>query len=148
MSKISKKTTKNISKSTKKDVKKWRPKKRYLETSKVQKMLSILQIDWTIEEACAYAGIAKQTHYNWIEQKGIYLDEFWEEKNYAEEIENAQEYPGILAKKTLFSAITKRWDEKMALEWLKRRDGRYKDKQEWSWQFDFTGNIIIKTPDE
>lgn len=111
-------------------------------------MLSILQIDWTIEEACAYAGIAKQTHYNWIEQKGIYLDEFWEEKNYAEEIENAQEYPGILAKKTLFSAITKRWDEKMALEWLKRRDGRYKDKQEWSWQFDFTGNIIIKTPDE
>lgn len=131
--KNSKKTPDKSSKKTNKGKPIGRPKKEYLDTSTVQKMLEIFRVDWTVEEASAYANISKSSHYSRIEQKKTFLDKNtkWEEIefDYATAVENAQSYAWIYARKTIFKAIV-RWDEKISMEFLKRRDGRYRDKLE------------------
>ena len=112
-----------------------------IEADIVQKITSILKVDWTIEEACAYAGISKTTHYSYLEKWVYFMNEvikIWKdwnpkkeyvEKLYEEVIEEAKQYPFIIARKTLFNSINKGNDRK-ALEFLERRDKRYKPKQE------------------
>lgn len=56
----------------------WKPVGRPTEISpeKVQKLEEVFAIDWTIDEACFYADISKQTYYNWIEKNPDLLTRF------------------------------------------------------------------------
>ena len=47
-----------------------------LDEEKVQKLCDAFAIDLTIEEACDYADISKQTYFNWVEKKPQLLDRF------------------------------------------------------------------------
>lgn len=99
----------------------WRPL--VMTPSTIQKLEAIFKIDWTVTEACLYAGISLATYYTRCEKDAKFL----------ERMERAKQFPYILAKKTLFKSINdenimvaQRW----AIEFLKRREDNYKDKVE------------------
>lgn len=69
-----------------------------------------LQRDFTIREACVYAGISHDTYYNWIKAS----DEF------AAEMEKAQQFMAEKAKSVLMTALEK-GDRDAAKWWLERR---------------------------
>lgn len=97
---------------------KWgRPTKKDADT--IQKLESIFKIDWTVWEACSYA---------WISTSIYYLREE-NDKSFLDKMTAAKDYPFILARKTLMKWMQD-WDNRSAIEYLKRRDRRYKDKQE------------------
>lgn len=119
-----------------------RPPKTYkIDSEKVKKITDILKIDWTLKEARAYAGISKTTHYNRIEDQVYFMEEIvtispdwkaikkYEKKLYEDAVNEAEQYPYILARKAIFKAITSGNDRK-AMEFLSKRDPRYKDKVE------------------
>lgn len=81
----------------------------------------IFRIDWTVEEACSQAWIATNTYYTRIKEDDKLYDR----------MTRAQQYPIIMARKTL--TIWAQKDPKYAVEVLKRRDKRYSDKQEIWW---------------
>ncbi len=85
----------------------------------VRKLEEIFKIDWTVGEACSRAWIWTTTYYERIEKN----------KEFADRMSKAQDYPFILARKTLMKGIQKE-DTKAAIEYLKRRDKRYHDKSE------------------
>lgn len=97
----------------------WRPCK--FSRKIVKKLIDIFKIDWTIEEACSYAGISKQTFYNRLEEIDGFLDEITE----------AKQFKFIYAKQKLFKSMDSKNDavsQKWALEFLTRRHPDYKDK--------------------
>ena len=99
----------------------WRPE--VMTPVTIQKLEAIFKIDWTVTEACLYAGISLATYYTRCEK----------DVKFSERMERAKQFPYILAKKTLFKSIN---DEnimvaqKWAIEFLKRRESNYKDKIE------------------
>ncbi len=99
----------------------WRPE--VMTPSTIQKLEAIFKIDWTVTEACLYAGISLATYYTWCEK----------DTKFSERMARAKQFPFILAKKTLFKSIN---DEnimiaqKGAIEFLKRREDNYRDKIE------------------
>ena len=95
----------------------------------IGKLESILKIDWTIGEACSYAWIDQSTYYDWV-KKDI---------RFSKKMTAAQDYPFILARKTLMKGM-QNGDQRSAIEYLKRRDRRYKDKQE----LEHSGDVDIK----
>ena len=98
----------------------WRPCK--FSRKIVKKLIDIFKIDWTIEEACSYAGISKQTFYNRLEEIDGFLDEITE----------AKQFKFIYAKQKLFKSMDSKNDavsQKWALEFLTRRHPDYKDKK-------------------
>ena len=107
----------------------------------VGKLLDIFRIDWTVEEACSYAGISKDTYYQRIKQKRQYTDEKGEIFNFAEEMEKAQKYFTILARKVLYQSI-KEWDAKKAIRFLEKRDRRFVERS--SVDSEIHGNITIE----
>lgn len=103
----------------KKQETRWRPPKFTEEV--VQKLEEIFKIDWTVEEACSYAWIWRRTYYQWCE----------ENKEFLHRMEQAQQYPFILARKKYIKWITSR-NEKIAIDvskdFLSKRDWRYSNK--------------------
>lgn len=96
------------------------PKHNYKQTEETLGLIeSILRIDWTIEEASRHAGIDPDTYYRWVKSDKDLYDRF----------EKAKQYPFILARKTLMKGMQD-GDNKSAIEYLKRRDNRYRDKSE------------------
>lgn len=95
----------------------WRPTK--MTDDLVRKLEEIFKIDWTVWEACSRAWIWTTTYYERIEK----------DKNFADNMKRAQDYPFILARKTLMKGMQE-GDNKSAIEYLKRRDKRYRDKSE------------------
>jgi len=85
----------------------------------VKKLEDILRIDWTISEACSYANISRPTYYKWLKE-----DELFSIK-----MEDAGEYAFVEARKTINKCI-KDGDGKLALDVMRRRDARYRDKLE------------------
>ena len=119
--KIVKKTAKKKIKKAEEKVFKlpWRPEKYNQDT--IEKLSSIFQIDWTISEACSHAWISRETYYSWLEKKEWFSDK----------MESAKEVCFILARKKLVSDIRNpATDAKSSIEFLRRRDKRYKDKIE------------------
>ena len=96
----------------------------------VGKLEEILRLDWTISEACSYANIDRSTYYDWLEK----------DKEFSNKMSDAKEYAFIQARRTINKAI-KEWDWKLALDVMRRRDKRYKDKQE-------SDNIIADVTDD
>tara|TARA_R100001530_G_C4320833_1_gene155735 strand:- start:4380 stop:4670 length:291 start_codon:yes stop_codon:yes gene_type:complete len=71
-----------------------------------------------VSEACNYAGINQCTYY----------DRLKKDPQFSKKMQAAQDYPFILSRRTLMKAIVRDEDAKAAIEYLKRRDKRYKDK--------------------
>lgn len=115
-------------KSTKSKKPTGRPTKKTEEV--VQKLIDVFKIDWTVEEACAHAWIKKRTYYHWLEH----------DEEFLHEMEAAKQYAFTLARKTLVKWIQS-WDTKSAIEFLKRRDKRYKDKQEIDAKIEWTVSL-------
>ena len=108
----------------------WRP------TKKDEKVVGILEeifrIDWTIGEACSQAGINQSTYHDWIKT----------DEEFSKRMASAQDYPFILARKTLFKWVEE-GDTRSSIEMLKRRDKRYNDKQDiTSWWDKITFNVM------
>lgn len=78
----------------------------------VNKLESIFKIGGTVEEACGYAGITRQTYYNWLEANTDFLTK----------MESAQKYPDIVAKNIVVDSMTKNKDVTTAKWWLEKRE--------------------------
>ena len=99
----------------------WRPTKFNEDT--VRKLTDAFRRSATTEEACSYAGITKETFYQRYKKKNGFSDE----------IDSAKRFPFMLAKTKIFDAISSKdinVSAKYALEFLRRRDPEWKDKQE------------------
>lgn len=88
-----------------------RPTKKDKKT--VKKLIEGFKRDYTVEEACAYAKISKQTFYNWLDNDKKFLDE----------IECAKYYLFQAAKNTIGHRISK-GDKELAKWFLERRAKR------------------------
>lgn len=77
----------------------------------VIKLESILKIGGTIEDACSYALISKETYYRWLEES---LD-------FMTRMDSAKRYPDIAAKNTVVDSIVKDKDVNSAKWWLEKR---------------------------
>ena len=67
-------------------------------------------MDATVTEACAFADISRQAYYDECKRDLAFLDR----------MERAQQFPFMLAKKTVVQAL-KANDGHLALKWLKNR---------------------------
>lgn len=104
----------------------WRNTKKTDEV--VGKLVEIFKIDWTITEACSYANIDRSTYYDWLDK----------DEEFSNKMGDAKEYAFIEARRTINKAI-KEGDWRLALDIMRRRDGRYKDKAE----SEVTGELSI-----
>ena len=86
----------------------------------IKKLVEAFMNDFTIEEACRFAGISKPTYYSACERDPEFLSV----------MEAAQDYPLTLAKKTLLNGIRHGMDKaSLALKLLERRQrDRYAPK--------------------
>src|SRR5437763_224382 len=86
----------------------------------VRKLEEAFSMDCTVDEAVAYAGIGARTYY----------DERERNEAFAQKMDRAQQFPFVLAKKTVLNAM-KDDDGALALKWLKNRQrDRYHEKVE------------------
>lgn len=127
----SKKTTKKVVKdSLKKRGKKWWRESKFTKEV-VGKLVEAFRLDCSDKQASAYAGIHRDTFDRWYHDREGFSDKIgkkkWEE--FVAEINCAKEFALMQAHKTITKAII-RWDVKTAIELVKRRDPRYKDKAE------------------
>ena len=84
--------------------------------TKQAKMLHALSNDYNIVQSCMYAGISKQTYYNWLE-----------DPSFAEKVEQAKSMIGMKAKENVIGAITQ-GDIHTSKWYLERRDSAFKSK--------------------
>lgn len=101
-----KKTTKPKTRSKKKN-KGGRPSK--ITPQMVQKLEEAFALDCTINEACFYAGIAKQTYYNWTEADPELLDRLTALRN----------KPVLIARQSVVTGMQR--DPALALKYLERK---------------------------
>ena len=92
---------------------------------------NILRIDWTVEEACTQAWINPKTYYERLKTDPIF----------SKKMSVAQNEPFIMSRHSLM--LWAKTDPKMAIEFLKRRDKRYSDKQEHSWEWWWPIGVIF-----
>jgi hypothetical protein len=86
----------------------------------IRKLEEAFMMDATDGEACAFAGIGETAYY----------DEKKRNPEFADRIHRAQQFPFMLAKKTVLNAM-KDDDGALALKWLKNRQrDRYHEKVE------------------
>jgi len=77
----------------------------------VKKLESIFQVGGTVDEAVSYAGISKQTYYDWIDRHDGLLTK----------MEAAQHYADVVAKNVVVDNIVKNRDVGTAKWWLEKR---------------------------
>ena len=94
-----------------KAVKKSGPKAPWKYTPEVDsKLQSAFANAFTVDEACDYAGISKETYYNWTEQIVGFLDR----------MDRAKRTPGMKSKKNVVNAIND-GDLETSKWWLKNK---------------------------
>ena len=99
----------------------WRPKA--ITPEKEAQIVEIFKIDWTIREACKYVWVSEWAYSNRVAS----------DPEFKERMEKAMEFPKIYAKQVLFKTIGSKTDAlapTWSVEFLKRRDERYTDKQD------------------
>ena len=94
------------------------------------------------------AGISRETFYDWMNPKREFSDNFTREmqEEFIARINAAKVYPRIGCKRTLSQAWI-RGDRRAAIEYLKRTDPDYKDKQETTLKGDTENPVQIFIPD-
>lgn len=115
----------------------WRPTK--MDDSTVQKLISFLKYDWTERDACKYAVVPRTTYMWWKKKNYIVSYQFtrtdengakitvFEDIWFADLIDYAKLQLTSSARVTLARALDK-GNVTAAIEILKRRDTRYRDK--------------------
>ena len=104
-----------------------RPTKLTEET--IGKLEAAFAVDATVEEACFYAGINKDTYYTWIKKNKKLSDRF----------EALRNKPILLARQTVVSKMTDSYQN--AMDYLKRkRRGEFGDSKDIT-----SGNQPIQT---
>lgn len=98
----------------------------------VQKLEEVLKRGATIDQACSYALIPKQTYYNWVEAKEGFLTR----------MEQARDWLNIEAKTVISDKITKKKDDYNARWWLEKTE--FKNNNNTNVQT----NIQVVMPDE
>ncbi len=83
----------------------------------VNKLENIFKVGGNVEEAISYAGISKQTYYNWIEADISFLTK----------MDAARHYADIVAKNVVIDAIVKDRDLGTAKWWLEKREFNQKE---------------------
>ena len=89
----------------------------------ITKLEAVFMNDGSVEDACAVVGVASKNFYEWMKN----------DPDFRRRIEAARRAPFILAQQTLFNSMQSDKEEiaqKGAIEFMKRRDPRYKDKAE------------------
>ena len=89
-------------------LKAWRPTKKIGDT--VKKLIQGLEYDYTREEACRYAGISRQTFYNWLNSDQDFFDK----------ISAAEDFVSTTAKKVWVWQILA-WNYQASKDWLERK---------------------------
>ena len=89
-----------------------RPTKLTEET--VIKLESILKIGGTIDEACSYALISRETYYRWLK----------EDIGFMTKMEQAKHYSDIVAKNIVVDSMHKDRNLETAKWWLEKREFR------------------------
>lgn len=108
-----------------KDKNKWgRPTKKTIQV--VAKLIEWFMMDFTIEEACAYAWINKTTFHDWCNKNA----------EFSNLMHDAQRWQQILAKSVVYQAL-KNNNSNVAMQVLEKRDERYSNK----WETDVSLNI-------
>lgn len=85
----------------------------------VTKLLAAFSNDYTIEQACAYSGIARTTYYRWLDENPYFKDKMEEAKN----------APLRRAREVVIETINA-GDANLAFRYLERRDPEFKPKAE------------------
>lgn len=114
--------------------KRWRPSK--LDNITVGKLEDIFKAGWTVTEACSYAGICRDTYYEYLNKN----------KDFSDKMERAKVFPFIFAKHKIFEAMNSKdlaLAAKYALEFLKRRDPERKDKADNTINSVWFSSIVI-----
>ena len=114
--------------------KRWRPSK--LNEIIVGKLEEIFKRGWNVSEACSYAGINRDTYYEYLKRN----------KEFSDRMERARIFPFIYAKKKIFEAISSKdinISAKYALEFLRRRDPEWKDKRDNTLNPAWFSSIVI-----
>jgi len=78
----------------------------------VNKLESIFKIGGTVEQALSYAGISKETYYNWTEKHPEFLTK----------MQSARTYADIVAKNIVVDSMIKDKDVNTAKWWLEKRE--------------------------
>ena len=114
----------------------------------VRKLEEAFRCAWSDTDACAYAGISRETYYDWINPERKFSDNFTQEmqEDFISRINAAKVFPKIWCKKTLIHAGIK-GDRRAAIEYLKRTDPDFKDKQETTLKGDSENPVQIFIPD-
>ena len=105
----------------------------------ITKLEWIFMNDWSVEDACAVVGVSPKNFYE--RRKN--------DETFRKRIDSARRYAFILAQQTLVNSMkSDREDiaQKWAIEFMKRRDPRYKDKveSEVEMDVDVDNNITLK----
>lgn|SRR3990167_3500715 len=77
----------------------------------VTKLESILKIGGTIEEACSYALISRETYYRWLK----------EDNGFMTKMDSAKHYSDIIAKNIVVDSMHKDRNLDTAKWWLEKR---------------------------
>lgn len=75
----------------------------------VRKLTEAFKLDVTVQEACLYAGIAKDTYYRKLKDS----------KKFSDEMEQARMYASLVARKSVIRQMQK--DGNLALKYLERK---------------------------
>jgi len=84
----------------------------------VTKLEGILKMGGTVDEACSYALISRETYYRWLDEKPDFMTK----------MESAQRYPDIVAKNIVVDSMVKNKDLTTAKWWLEKR--QFKDSNQ------------------
>lgn len=87
----------------------------------VKKLEEVAALDGTVEEMCFWAGISKQTYYNWINS----------DEKLKERMDALRQRPFLKARQTIVKSLDQ---PQHAFEYMKR-----KKKDEWSDRQEHTG---------
>jgi hypothetical protein len=79
---------------------------------RVKKLEEVFAIDGTVEEACFYADISKQTYYNWLEKNPKLVDRF----------KALREKPILKARRTMIKSLEEPTHAKWYLERKKKKE--------------------------
>jgi len=90
--------------------------------SVVKKLEEVFALDGSVEEACYYANISRQSYYNWIKSFPDMLERF----------DSLRQRPFLKARQTVVKSLD---NPEMALKYLER-----KKKDEFSTRQDITSN--------
>lgn len=140
-------------KPSKKDYNKWQNHKNSkFDENTVRKIINFVKYDGTERDACEYANVPRTTYQYWKSKKYKVLYQYVEEmpdgtkryikNNYTIQqlIDRVRHEMRLLAKSTLHYNMKEKKSVQASIEFLKRRDPKYRDKLDvaWSWNINVT----------